>query len=404
MSTAKPMRHGFGSVPIRDVQLDVMTGPADTWRHLMLETVSMRSFCCALLVAGLITLAGCATGGDGLPRRTGLLIEPGQARNLGYVANWSTNLDVPSADRLVGVKVLGDLLIAVEYPGNLVTAVSVRDGSIRWRTAVDGSSTRLYAPARHGDHILVNSDTRLYLLAANDGDVEQVQPLGRVVALGPTVVGSMAVFGSVDGTIFAHDVEAGFSEWEYALTNEITTPPVARDNEILVGDSSGIYVMLDQDGQAQWRGRTFGAISAAPALDQSAAYIASEDRSLYALNRGDGNDRWPAPYRTTQPLTVGPKSYDLTILQPLPGRGVLALDAVDGTVQWEMDQVALPVTRSGDHAIMATPRSLMRVDLESGDLVAESETLQLGAVLEGPEGSLILVSPRGRLLRINPVQ
>lgn len=365
----------------------------------------MRSSCCrALLVLSLIVLIGCATGGDGLPRRSGLLMEPDQARQVGYVLNWATDLEVPGDHQLVAARVLGDLLVTVEIPGNLVTAVSMRDGSVRWRRVIGDQTKRLYAPARHGDQVLVNTDTRLYLLRASDGNTQDVQDLDGVVAMGPVVVDDLAVYGSIDGTVFAHDVLTEFSQWEYLLTARIVTQPVAMDGDIFVADSRGTYVMLDADGDAAWRGHTFGPVTAAPAMDEAAVYVASEDRSLYALNRNNGSDRWPAPFRADQALTQAPMAFGLVVLQPLPGGGVVALDSVDGAERWRLDTPALPIGRSGDDAILAATQSLLRVDLATGNVKAQGRTLRLSTVLEGPDGSLVLVSPGGRLLRMNPAQ
>src|SRR5690606_9210978 len=84
------------------------------------ETNRMRHLCCRdVLLLLVVLLAGCAAGGGRELRRTGLLIEPIDAREIGYVANWSQDLQIGGDDRLVFIEALGDLVVAVQHPSNI---------------------------------------------------------------------------------------------------------------------------------------------------------------------------------------------------------------------------------------------------------------------------------------------
>lgn len=353
----------------------------------------------ALVVAGTV---GCASGGGsgktGGSRPTGHLMEPDAARKIGYVVNWAQDLQV--RDRLSHARVLGDVVVTVQQPSNVVSAVDARTGDVRWRRVVGNESDRLRAPGRFGDQVLVATDDRLYRLRVTDGDVLGVDTLEGITTGAPLVVNNIAVFGTIDGTILGHDLNAGYATWRYKLTDRVLVTPVLVGNYAFATDARGTYAMLNPtDGTLIWRGRTFGAISAPPASDQANVYVPSNDRTLYTLNRGTGRDQWV--YRANQALTLPPSVYDNLVLLPLPGDGVLAFEAVDGNKRWTSEVRGLPITRRDDAVLLADSDSFWLVRLEDGQTLAEASSLRLKDALEGPEGSLILVAPNGRVLRLN---
>lgn len=367
----------------------------------------MRHLCCrGVLLLLVVLLAGCAAGGGRELRRTGLLIEPIDAREIGYVANWSQDLQIGGDDRLVFIEALGDLVVAVQHPSNIVTAVSARNGDVLWRQALGTRTDRLYRPARNGDFIIVNSDDRVFTLRATNGDHVHTQHLDTVVSSGPIVRGNQVILGGINGTIFAHNLDTGYPDWRYQLTDRILTPPIFVGDDAFAADGRGTYALVSAEGgELAWRGRTFGPVVAPPAADENTIYLASRDRSLYALNRVTGKDRWI--YRSSGPLTLGPKSIGGLVLLPVPDDGLVALDAATGDVRWRIDEVLDPVVGIDGKILLAggrNARGLRIVNADSGRTVASADTLPLMNVLRGPDDSLILVSPKGRVMRINPQQ
>lgn len=364
----------------------------------------MRHLCCrGVLLLLVVLLAGCAAGGDRALRRSGLLIEPVDAREIGYVANWSQNLRIHGDDSLAFVEVLGDVVVTVQHPNNIVSAVSARNGDLLWRTALGTRTDRLYRPTRAGEFIVVNSDDRLFTLRATNGDPVHIQVLDSIVAAGPVTRGNQVILGGVNGTIFAHNIDEGYPDWRYLLTDRVRTPPILVNNHVFAADAKGTYALIAaEDGALAWRGRAFGPIIAPPAADQDAIYVASRDQSLYALNRVTGDDQWI--YRSSAPLTVGPKPIGTLVLQPVPDDGVVALESSSGEMRWRIDEVLNPIVGDDDQILLAGGRGLRLVDADSGNTITQVDTLPLMDVLRGPDDSLILVSPEGRLMRINPQQ
>ena len=364
----------------------------------------MRSTLSCRFVLTLSVLASCGCAGFGLSRGpTDLLIEPDAAYRLDYVISWSKNLQVPNRREITSVELLDDMLVLVEQPGNYVTALSVSNGSLLWKKVIGTARQHLFRPVRLGDRIFINSETELVTLKADTGDIRFIAQLDQVVASGPTLINDVAVFGGINGVVFGHDVNASRARWSYQLSARITTPPVAIGLNAFAADTAGAYAMLlAANGKLLWPGRTFGPVTVAPAVDRVGIYVACEDLAMYALNRTTGKDLWQ--YRATQPLTAAPTSIGLTLYQPLPGSGLVAIDSVDGRERWQLDVSAQPVSVHDDRLLLATATSLLRVDVETGSLIDEAPTLPIRTVLNGPDDSVILVSARGRLLRLNPTR
>ncbi len=358
----------------------------------------------SLLVLSLIVVWGCESSGTRrrLGRaKLGLPIESIDAAHLGYTIQWATAINPLGTHHIRHVAVLGDLIVTVEAPSNLVSAIAVRDGTLLWRRPVGQPVDRLFAPQRNGDVILVNSEKQLFSLDVNNGDVRYVSELESIVGTSPVLIDRYAVFGGLDGKVFGHDIQSGFSKWQYQLTSEIRAQPIGVGNNVFVTDANGFYAMIQAaTGRMLWKDPTFGPISATPAANSFAVFVAGQDQKLYALNRIDGRERWV--FMATRPLTRGPTVFGNRLYLPLPTGGVVALNAADRAELWRLDTDALPVTEIGNHVLMNGTNQLILVDRQTGRTAVRVPTLPLKTVLEGPDRSLILVTPTGRFLRLDP--
>ena len=367
----------------------------------------MRHACYGWLVLGLVMglVGGCgtpaATAPPAAPERSGALMDPMDARQAGYAINWATNLAVPADQQIRDVRVLGDLIVVIEQPGNLVSAVQLRDGAIRWNHTVGDTNRPLYKAIRYNDRIHVNSSVALYSLAARTGTLKHVANLDNAVAGGPERVQDEAIFGAVSGRVFAHNLQSSSTRWSYKLTDRILAEPAVHRDRVFVADAAGVYAMIRAStGELMWRNHTWGPVTAAPVMDNTNVYIASQDQSLYALAQSTGRDRWI--YRTETRLIDSPMLANRTIFLPLGNEGMAAIDASNGEQRWRLDYRALPIKQTDDRLLLATSDSLQHVEADTGRLLGESPTnAPLRAVLEGPDQSLILVSAEGQMLRLN---
>lgn len=331
-----------------------------------------------------------------------VLLEAENAYRLGYTPRWSANLGLnPRDDSVAHAAVLGDLLVCVERPSNMVSAVSVRDGTIRWQTLAAGRTEQIFQPVRRDDTILINSETMMYTFSAENGHLIGDSKLESAVLDGPALVNDLAIFGGLSGRLFAHSAVTGYSKWAYQMTGGIVVRPIASGYNVFVADSNGVYALLQSDaGDVIWKGRAFGRISALPAISGHGVYIASEDQTLYALNRNTGADRWK--YRSAVPLRNSPVLIDNTVFLNDPSVGLVALDAATGAQRWRLDIPATPIVIDNKKLLLHHDTRLLLVDPDSGKTIVQVSTRPLKSILTGPDQSLLLISESGNLMRLDP--
>jgi eukaryotic-like serine/threonine-protein kinase len=252
--------------------------------------------------------------------------------------------------------------------------------------------------------VFIASENRIYTLLADTGEQELWNPLETPIDAGPALVNNYAIFGGTSGRVFAQDVIAGASRWEYQLTSGVLVRPVpAAPNNVVVADGGGVYAMLDgTSGKLVWRGRTFGSISARPAVTAGTVYVPSEDQTLYAVLRATGTDRWK--YRAAVPLTENPVALGNSVYLPIPNREMLALDPDTGKQLWRLPGSPQPLLLAENRLLVSSGRVLGWVDNRNGTSLGGARTEQLQRVLVGPGNSLILVSASGRLQRLDPAK
>ncbi len=353
----------------------------------------------------MLTMVGCAGFGrhtDQAARRSSLMLEPGSAEKLGYSINWAGDLSLPADQHIANAQVLDDLIIVIERPASVVSAVTVREGHVRWHRIVGETTQQLYKALRYEDHIYVNSPTQMYAMKTTDGTIDDQASLARTVASGPVHYKNYAIFGAVSGRVFAHRLKVGRPWWQYQLVDQILVSPALLGNRVFVVDGSGVYALLNAEtGAAIYRNQTYGPVSASPTSDDDTIYMASEDQSLYALSKNSDQERWR--YFADVPLTDSPMVVGDTVLQPLGQNAMVALDKRTGDERWRLDYRAVPVLERDGQLLLHTGNKLQLVDAQTGRLASEISTRPIKRILHGPEGSLILISPTGDMLRLNPL-
>lgn len=351
--------------------------------------------------------AGCQGTGSSEPEGVpsvdhGPLIDALDARDLGYTLQWATDLGVADDQTLSYVEVLGDVIVCLESPSNMATAISLSEGNILWRAVVGKPADKLFAPVRRDDRLLINSEQLLYSVNIKTGHMIEVSRLQSLVNHAPAVVGDTVVFGGLNHRVFAHDFRAGYSRWAYQLTERVFARPATFGPNVFVADGNGVYAMfVAATGQLLWKGRTFARVSAQPAMSHMGVFVASEDHALYALDGATGRDRWI--YHTTQPLTRSPHVFPTTVILPLSEQAVVvALHARTGLEKWRLPFMAEPIYQFEDTLLLYTEHSLLVVDIGTGKIFSEVPVHRLRAVLHIPDRQLVLVSPGGRLLLMVP--
>ena len=329
------------------------------------------------------------------------VIESAMAHRIGYnPPRWSRDLALGPKDRVVHATLLGDVIVCIERPSNMVSAVSVRDGGLVWQKHPAKPTLRLFEPVRLKDEILINSETHIYYLAANDGRLVGMGALEATVADRPVLVDRFAIFGGLNGRVFAHSTATNRSAWSQQMSAGVTARPVTAGLDVFVTDSKGVYGMFESiEGGNKWKGQTYGQISATPAVSSDRVFVACEDQAMYALDRISGREAWR--YRAGKPLKAAPIVIGNVVFLPDPDKGLVALDAATGEPLWTNDTTGSPVKTFKGRLLLNDGSSLIAVDPESGKTVVQVPVKPLRTVLLGPADSLILVSEKGQLTRLD---
>jgi outer membrane protein assembly factor BamB len=230
------------------------------------------------------------------------------------------------------------------------------------------------------------------------------EDLKSAVNSGPAMVGEVAVFGGSDGMVFAHDTRSGYARRSYKMPAQILVGAQAAAAQVFVASADGQYAMFQgRTLDILWRGRVFAKVSAAPAVTAVGVFVPSEDNSLYCLHRSTGEDRWI--YRYTAPLTASPIQIQNAVYQPLPSGEIIALKVTDGSEIWRLETNDKLITQQSRGLVFNAGDKLVLRDPRTSKLIEEIPVKgKLQHVIAGEDGSLILVSPDGKILKLKLVK
>jgi len=338
----------------------------------------------------------------------GFLIEPQPAAKMGYRLGWASPIKLLDGQSITSVTVLGDMILVIEDPINMVTALKADSGDLLWKTVLGSELESLFAPSRDGKELFLHSASRLFTVEARTGTVTAVGALEQPVSAAGVYseLHRLMIMSGVNGRVFAHSVDNNFSRWSYQLSNRISASPALAGQDVFVVDTGGTYAMLETStGLPLWRNHTLGAVTTSPAIQDSEVILASADGKLYAINRTTGQDTWTY-LGAAQPLNASPVVLGRLIVQPLlPNKGLVAIDAITGEELWRADRSAKPVLARERDMVMHTGETLVSIDLNTGEVLEEVPTLPLMSVKQvGEDSALLLVSAKGRLLKLSPIE
>ncbi|MEM8739231.1 MAG: PQQ-binding-like beta-propeller repeat protein [Planctomycetota bacterium] len=362
---------------------------------------------CLLFLTLALAAVGCSSTRPAAPPpgaefRTGLPLEPGYAQQLGYATRWAFAITLESKQSIHAVTLQDDLVLVVERPRNIVTAIRYDDGTLAWKAILGQPLEKLYRPIANDQHVFVNSSRRLFTLNRRSGELLKTANLPHPVDMSPLLIGDQAIFGSITGRIYAFDVNASIPIWAYGLRGRVTTTPLLNNLQIFAVDSTGHYAMLQANtGELRFEGETYGPVSAPPAFDLPAILLASEDQSLYSILTTTGTLRWPA-FRSEVPLTRAPVVIEREVYILEPGIGLSALNAATGETRWSIPDDLTPLLQHREHLLAHDGKSLHRLDPATGRSTFSVPLQPSHSLQITPEQNLLIVAKNGELMRITP--
>ncbi len=137
------------------------------------------------------------------------------------------------------------------------------------------------------------------------------------------------------------------TKWTYPLTTTDYIPGniygavVLNDGVLYFGDGKGmVFALKAEDGRPYWPApvRTQARIWSSVVVDDQNVYAASQDHSLYAINKKSGNQVWKFPSDGTvvDALVGSPTVYSGTVYAGSFGGVLYAVDAATGHLKWSI--------------------------------------------------------------------
>lgn len=226
-----------------------------------------------------------------------------------------------------------------------LVAVAVADGQERWRAD-------LPSPSRSG---VAASDDAVYV-------------------------------GGNDGSVTAVDAATGQLRWTQPVGGSVLGPPSVAGDLVVVsaaGDAETAFVtaaLEPVDGSVAWRYEPAAAtnLGGGTATADGLAYVALDDRTVRAVDLGDGAERWVARLNwIVSPLSAPAVAADHVVVVDLAGQ-VYAIDRRTGERLWDhalnVGVVRSAPVVSGTNVLIASASGeLLALDLGTGDLVFRSD-------------------------------
>lgn len=256
----------------------------------------------------------------------------------------------------VGAPVWGDLtfdrarsVLYVADESGAVTALSARDGALRWRTSL-GASVR-GAPALARGRLYVATDAALAAIEAGTGrtlwsaafapELAARLPMSDPnsawdhYAASPVVDGGVVYVGSRDGCVYAIGAREGRLEWRTCLGALITAAPAVTRDALFVGAFDGFAYKLARDGGAVlWRRDTHGAIARDPLVVDSTVLFGSRSYDLIALDAHSGEPVWSRHFWFSWVDSTPVVDRGVVFVGGSDSLAVQALDAASGRRLW----------------------------------------------------------------------
>lgn len=264
------------------------------------------------------------------------------------------------ADGSFGTPAVVDGTVFVGTTSGTVYAIDERDGSGKWRSSVEHGVRE--SPAVADGTVFVRvGDAFVRAVSAETGEGRwrvKMESDGDGVRTSPTVVGN-TVFAASAG-ITAVDAETGSVQWSIRdpEAGALHTPAVVGDTVYVTSRLGSVYALDAGDGDRQWRytpekhNRDIS-IHSSPTIAEGTVYIGVEadkpstthsaDGRVYALDASEGTKQWQTDtqYPVKRSLAIdGETLYGGSVSpNPVPeGNGAMwAVDMDDGATRWRTE-------------------------------------------------------------------
>jgi len=270
-------------------------------------------------------------------------------------------------------------------------ALDARDGRELWRFAV-GAELVNTTPAVHGDLVYTGaSGGALFARDRRTGRPRWSAALHAEPTAPPVVAGGLVVVVAGPATVQALDAASGRLRWlahpPRVLDLGYPTEGAAtvRDGTVYEDFSSSdtVVALRLSDGRLLWQfGPVGDRLGAAPAVDATTLYAATESGTIIAVDRARRRLRWyrALPPGHAQGISAAPVRAGALLLVPDQDGRLYALDSATGGIRWRL----------------ATGAALLGSPAVSGDIAYQPSTDGLLYAVDTRDGRVRWTLPIGQ--------
>jgi len=169
------------------------------------------------------------------------------------------------------------------------------------------------------------------------------------LGLGVSIADDRVYAASHKGDVVAFDLNTGHVVWHAKTRAPLAGGTAASSDIVLAGASDGqLFAFNPADGKSRWKVRLNGEVLAPPAISSKLIVVRTSDGRLHAVSPADGHELWVQEQAVPR-LSLRGTSYPVIagdlVLCGFDNGKVLAVNAGDGSVQWEA-QVTPPHGRT----------------------------------------------------------
>lgn len=264
-----------------------------------------------------------------------------------------------------------------------------------------------------------NPDRGNNVIAVKNGTKVWENVTNEVIRSTPAVANDGTIYiGDYEGVLKAYNTD-GTEKWSANLGKRVkySAPAIASDGTIYIGleDDNKLVAVNPIDGTEKWTFSVDNDIRATPVIDkQGTIYVASSDDYFYAIN-SDGTLKWKTiygDYTSGTPAISESKGVVYLTGKTSNNTGhLIAFNMSDGTIKWDNDTRLLAKMEQGspviatDGTIYAGGEDKKMVAYNSdGTVKWEFETFDkvLGAAALDNEGNIYFGDSSGFFYVLNP--
>lgn len=236
---------------------------------------------------------------------------------------------------------VGENMVYFGGTGNdALVAVDPDSGDIKWRLQLDADQRVTESPKIGANTVFVpviNSEQEtatIYALAPETGDRIWEYESEGILSTPAVNEGKMYV-GTSLGELFVLN-SRGQKRWSFNAETNLTCPPTISEEDVFIGGlDKKVYTLAKNSGDQRWTATMPRMIRASPAVNETAIFVLDMGGTLKRFHRQTGEKEWT--YNSSPIITSRSISLAKGVIYVPTDRGVIAVDATDGTELWRWE-------------------------------------------------------------------